>query len=660
MKRIINFIILACVVLWSAAVFSQNVEFKKGNFKDKKQEFKSAFNDFYAGNNLSSQGKFAEALEHYLKANVFNPDNGFLNYKIGECYLKSPYKTKAIPYLEKANKLDPAAHPDLLYSLGSAYHLNAEWDKATDEYVKFQKTLPEQAAEMTLNVKNKIQECKTGKELVQHPLNVKIENLGGVINSEYTDYVSTISADESILMFTSRRKGSTGDTYDDYAQEYMEDIYISYDKDGEWSKPKNLGKPVNTPRNDAIAGLSFDGQRLFVYRDDEEGNGDIYESLLKGEKWSEVTKFPNPINTEHHESTACLAYDGKTLYFVSNRPEQGAFGGRDIYMSKWDKRRKMWKRPKNLGRNINTKYNEESVFIHPDGKTLYFSSKGHNTMGGYDIFKSTAKGRSWSKPKNIGYPINSPDDDVAFVVSASGRHAYYSSVKKDGLGKRDLYMITFIDPPTEPLQPQLTLLKGIISDALSGEKLAAKIEIIDNTLNEVVADFESNSTTGKYLVTLPSGKNYGIIVNAPGYLFHSENVNIPASYGYQEVERDIALNKLTAGSKIVLNNIFFDFDMATLRPESTAELNRLLNLINDNPSMKIEISGHTDNKGSDSYNQKLSENRAKSVVDYLVEKGVKKERLKFKGYGETEPMSSNETEEGQQLNRRIEFKILSK
>ena len=493
-----------------------------------------------------------------------------MNYKIGECYLNSPYKTKAIPYLVKANKLDPAAHPDLLHSLGSAYHLNAEWDKAIDEYAKFQKTLPEQAAEMILQVKNNISECKFGKELVKTPLNVKIENLGSVINSEYTDYVSTISADESILMFTSRRKGSTGDTYDDYAQEYLEDIYISYDKDGEWSKPRNLGKPVNTPRNDAIAGLSFDGQRLFVYRDDEEGNGDIYESLLKGEKWSEVTKFPAPINTEHHESTACLAYDGKTLYFVSNRPEQGAFGGRDIYMSKWDKRRKIWKKPKNLGRNINTKYNEESVFIHPDGKTLYFSSQGHKTMGGYDIFKSTAKGRSWSKPKNLGYPINSPDDDVAFVVSASGRHAYYSSVKKDGLGKRDLYMITFIDPPTEPIQPQLTLLKGIISDALSGEKISAKIEIVDNALNEVVADFESNSTTGKYLVTLPSGKNYGIIVNAEGYLFHSENVNIPASYGYQEVERDIELHKLTAGSKIVLNNIFFDFDMATLRPESTA------------------------------------------------------------------------------------------
>ena len=276
------------------------------------------------------------------------------------------------------------------------------------------------------------------------------------------------------------------------------------------------------------------------------------------------------------------------------------------------------------------------------------------------FFKSTAKGRSWSRPKNLGYPINSPDDDVFFVVSASGRHAYYSSVQKEGFGKRDLYMITFIDPPTEPIEPQLTLLKGIITDAVTGAKIGARMELIDNELNVVVADFESNSTTGKYLVSLPSGKNYGIVVNAEGYLFHSENVNIPASYGYQEVEKNIALNKLAAGSKIVLNNIFFDFDMATLRPESTAELNRLLKLINDNTSMIIEISGHTDNKGSDTYNQKLSENRAKAVVVYLTEKGINKERLQFKGYGEIEPMASNETEEGQQLNRRIEFKILSK
>ena len=641
-------------------LFSQNIEFKKANFKDKKEEYKKANDHYLSGNNLSLQGKFSEALENYIKANDFNSQNALLNYQIGNCYLNTPYKTKAIPFLEKANSLDPNVHVDLHLSLGRAYHLNSEWDKAIKKYNEFKKALPPQALEMIGEITKKLEECNIGKELSKNPIGVEIENLGEVVNSEYTDYVSTISADESVLMFTSRRKGTTGGMEIQSIQEYVEDIYISQNDDGKWSKPKNLGKPVNTDRNDAIAGLSFDGQRLFVYRDDENGNGDIYESRLSGEKWSEAIKFPAPINTEFHESTACLAYDGKTLYFVSNREEPGVFGGRDIYMSKWDKRRKTWRKPKNLGRNVNTKYNEESVFIHPDGKTLYFSSQGHNSMGGYDIFKSTAKGRGWTKPKNLGSPINTPDDDVFFVVSANGKHAYYSSVKQEGYGKRDLYRISFIDPPSEPYQPQLTLLKGIISDAVTKELLGAEIEIIDNELNEVVANFESNSKTGKYLVTLPSGRNYGIIVNANGYLFHSENVNIPASYGYQEIEKNIELNQLVAGSKIVLKNIFFDFDLATLRLESTSELNRLVKLIKQYPAMKIEISGHTDNKGSDQYNQKLSENRAKSVVDYLVEKGISKDQLVFAGYGEAQPMSTNDTEEGRQLNRRIEFKILSK
>ncbi len=282
-------------------------------------------------------------------------------------------------------------------------------------------------------------------------------------------------------------------------------------------------------------------------------------------------------------------------------------------------------------------------------------------MGGYDIFKSTLEGKAWSKPENLGYPINSPGDDVFFVVSASGKHAYSASVRSDGFGERDIYRISFIDPPTEPHQPKLTLLKGIISDAVSSAPIGAKIEIGDNEKNEIVAELESNSTTGKYLVSLPAGKNYFIAINAgETYLFHSENVNIPITYGYQEIEKDIMLYKIDVGTKIVLNNIFFDYDMATLRTESTTELARLVGVMKDNPSIKIEISGHTDSKGSDVYNQKLSENRAKAVVDYLVEKGVVKGRMEYKGYGESEPVATNDTEEGMQLNRRTEFKILSK
>lgn len=314
-------------------------------------------------------------------------------------------------------------------------------------------------------------------------------------------------------------------------------------------------------------------------------------------------------------------------------------------------------------------------------------------MGGYDIFKSVydEATKTWGKPVNLGYPVNTPDDDVFFVLSASGKRGYYTSADSQSLGLRDLYVITFLGPekpmilnnednliasaakpvqetviaPTvEIKEAQLTLLKGVISDALTKEKLSADIEIVDNVANKVIATFKSNSSTGKYLVSLPAGKNYGIAVKKDGYLFHSENFDIPATAAFQEVEKDIELKKLAVGGKIVLRNIFFDLDKATLRSESTAELERLTQLMNDVPTLKIELGGHTDSRGSDSYNQQLSEKRAKAVVDYLTTKGISVDRMKWAGYGETQLVNGcsngvNCADEQHQENRRTEFKVLS-
>jgi len=344
-----------------------------------------------------------------------------------------------------------------------------------------------------------------------------------------------------------------------------------------------------------------------------------------------------------------------------------------------------WGPPINL-RDINTPYDEEAVFIHPDGKTLYFSSKGWNTMGGYDIFKTVYENGHWSKPENVGYPINTADDDVFFTIAASGIHAYMSSARPGGYGDQDLYMITFItEKPTisssednliawktEPVSEtvaektvavslaSLTLLKGRILDDATKQPVEATIILTDNEKGEELATFTSNSATGKYLVSLPSGKNYGIAVKAEGYLFYSENFNIPANAPYQEIEKDIYLKKIDIGASIVLRNIFFDFNKATLRPESKTELDGLIQLMKDNPTLKIEISGHTDNIGSAEYNKKLSEQRAKAVVDYLIAAGISSDRLTYVGYGFEKPIAPNTTEEGRQLNRRTEFKIISK
>jgi len=681
-------IIFILSILLSNFAFAQNVEFTKDNFKDKKDGLKEAKTAVELGDKLFSQGSifYKQALEPYLAANKFNPNNALLNYKIGKCYLNSNHKLKSIPYLEKALSLNPNVDPQLHYLLGKAYHLDMQWDKSIQEFKVFQQGLSsKEAAEVNADVNKHIGECLTGKELVKHPIRVFIDNVGAEINSAYPDFGPVITADESVMLYTSRRPTTTGGGMDEFQNEYFEDIYISTKKDDKWTAGQNIGKPINTEGHDATMGITADGQKLYIYIDDR-GNGNIYECDLKGTAWTKPEKLNKNINTDYHESSASLSADGKKLYLVSNRPD--GLGDRDIYMSLMDEKGK-WGKVINLGPTINTQWGEEGVFVHPDGKTMYFSSQGHKTMGGYDIFKSKydEKTGKWGEPENLGYPVNTPDDDVFFVISASGKHGYYASFNASGYGEKDIYMITFLGPekpmvlgnednllaslaapvketviaPTLQIkEAQLTILKGIITDALTNKVLEATVEIIDNQKNEIIASFTSNSSTGKYLVSLPAGKNYGIAVKKDGYLFHSENFDIPAIAAFQEVTKDVALKNVAVGSKIILKNIFFDFDKATLRSESTNELERLTKLLNAVPTLKIEISGHTDSKGADDYNKKLSNSRAKSVVDYLVKAGIAADRLTFVGFGEEQPIATNDTDDGRQLNRRTEFKILSK
>jgi len=492
---------------------------------------------------------------------------------------------------------------------------------------------------------------------VNDTLKVVITNPGKEINSAFPDYAPVVSADGELLIFTSRRPVT--DKEKEKNKESKENIYsATYSKTRKkWNKAIILGENVNEPgrHNSAIA-ISNDGQRMLLYRDDVYGNGDIWESTLHGKVWSVPAKLPEPVNSSSHESSASFSPDGKTIYFVSDR--LGGHGGLDIWMCTQGED-STWGKAKNLGTMINTSSDEEGVFMHPDGKTLYFSSKGHKSTGGYDIYKSVCEKGKWSEPINLGSYINTVEDDVFFVLTADGKTGYYSSIKKSGIGENDIYIIKFIRTEKE-IGPALTLLKGTITDEITGDSLESTIVIKDLEKNEVVTTINSNSETGKYLVSLPSGKNYGISVNSTGYLFHSANVNIPLSTGYQEIIKDIQLKKIEIGKKIVLNNIFYDFDKSTLRTESVSELDRLVLLMTENPTIKIELSSHTDNVGSDEYNMTLSQARAQSVVDYVIAKGINKERLVAKGYGESISIASNDNEAGRQQNRRTEFKILSK
>tara|TARA_B100000809_G_scaffold266457_1_gene329270 strand:- start:3930 stop:5936 length:2007 start_codon:yes stop_codon:yes gene_type:complete len=657
-----NLLILV-VLLSNLTLFGQNdVAFTKSNFKSKSAEFKIALQQYQVGDLKYFGGNYNDALKQYLLANKFNSSSSNLTAKIGDCYVYLSKLEKGINYLNKAYSLDENLDGYFIYQLARAYHLKNDFDNAIKKYqlskIKKNKIEPKLINGIDQNIKA----CNYAKELIKIPLNVKVESLSEAVNSENEEYVPVITADESELFFTSRRSNTTGGNKDEGLDDYYEDIYYSKKENDKWTKAVNLGRPVNGYFHDATVGLSLDGQKLFLYRDNKKGVGNILVSKKEGDQWSEPKELPEPINSKNQETSACYSPSGNTIYFVSNR--SGGQGGKDIYKASKNKKGE-WGNVMNLGSTVNSVEDEDAIFLHPDGKTLYFSSRGHNTMGGYDVFKTeNIKGR-WSKPINIGYPINSSADDVCFVLTASGDYGYYTSIKEEGKGKRDIYRVSFLD---ELNKPKLTLLKGVVSDRKTAEKILATLEIYDNTKDKLVGTFETNSSTGRFMVSLPAGRDYGISVKKEDYLFYSENFNVPDTAAFQVVEKFIKLDKLEVGKKVVLNNIFYDYSKASLRASSFNELSKVVELLKTNPKMKIEFSAHTDSRGGDAYNKNLSQQRAQSCVDYLLNKSIAKDRLVAKGYGEKqlvvtdlkiEQLSTEEEKEvGHQKNRRTEFKIL--
>lgn len=681
--RLLFLLLLASASLRAAA---QSIEFSKDNFGDNKEGLREAVRELKAGDEeyRADPPRYAQALPHYLAAQEFNPNNAILNVKIGDCYLNSTTKTAALPYLQKAAKLDVTADARTHYLLARALHLSAKWREAMAEYQLAtpggSNTRNGDAGTFTANdLQRRIQECRNGQQLMARPTRVFIDNAGPELNSSASDYGPVVSADESTILITSRRAGSTGGKKDPSGNGFFEDIYQASWRGKTWSPAANLGAPVNTDDHNATVGLAPDGQRMLVYTGTN--GGDLLETTLSGSTWDKPRRLGGRINTNAHETSASYSPDGRYLYFVSDR--EGGAGGSDIYKVDLDGKNT----PVNLGSAINTAYGEEGVFVAPDGKTMYFSSEGHNSMGGYDIFRSVFENGKWGTPENLGWPINTPDDDVFFVTSASGRHGYYSSDRPGGLGAKDIYRITFLGPEKPPvlseedqllasrlapmkqtvLAPavavataQVTILKGTVTNDATKQPLDAAIDLIDNATGQTIATFRSNATSGRYLVSLPSGTNYGIVVRQDGYLFHSENFDLPAGAAFAEVVKDIPLKKLEVGTVIVLRNIFFDTGKATLRPESTAELERLQKLLTETPALKLEMAGHTDDVGEAAMNQDLSQRRAQAVVSYLTQHGIAAARLSAIGYGETQPVAPNTTKLGRQLNRRTEFKVTAK
>jgi outer membrane protein OmpA-like peptidoglycan-associated protein len=681
--------LLLIIFTISTAGFSQKIKIKveKEKFETFKERW-TMFNHLRKGKSAYKNQTFASyivAADHFRNAYEMVQDNAALNYWLGMSYLNSKPKQWAERYIEKAYNADKNINPKLIYNLAKAKQLNYKFDESITLMNEFKSTLnAEQLGYMDQEIKKHISECRYAKDYIADTSRVFITRIEDV-NTKYDDFAPVIPPDGKKMYFSSKRPSDKKEIIYKSTGQFVENIYWAGKRGREWQLNGNLSKKINTKENNAVVGLSPNGMQLILF-DGKSNGGDLLKTEYRKSKWKtpKESEF-GKINSKSKESSATIAYDNRTLYFVSDRDDDKKIGGKDIYISTRAKSNKNWNKPVNAGGTLNSIYDEEGVFLHPSGQVIYFSSKGHTSMGGYDLFKSEKQADgTWGTPENLGYPINTPGDDLFFGITANGRYGYYSSRGRNG-EDFDIYEIIFLGPEkpliqssedlliasiAEPITEtvieksveiktiRLTIVKGKIYDAITNDPITATIEVSDNDADSVIMTSETGEG-GEYLVTLPSGKNYAMTIKAKDYLFHSENFNIPPATNYQEIIKDIAMNKLAAGTKVILNNIFFEYGKTVLRTTSYPELNRVVKLLEAYPKLKIEISGHTDNKGSLAVNKRISESRAKAVVDYLLGKGIEETRLTYKGYAYLQPVATNDTEEGRQRNRRVEFKIIS-
>jgi outer membrane protein OmpA-like peptidoglycan-associated protein len=602
-----------------------------------------------------------------VMAATADPTNLKANFDAGYMHLITIDKDLAVQYFMRVYNLDKTYRFDLEYQIGRAYQFGLEFDKAIEFYTKYKDKLTANPTSQDKHqvdleiVARNILECQNGKEFVANPQNFSIVNLGKEINSEWDDFAPVLNEAEDEIVFTSRRREGNLNENVDQDNKPFEDIFISKKVGGVWSAAKNIGAPINTGSHDSNLAMSADGKMLLICSD--KGNGDIlYCERQPDNSWGAPKSLPGNINSDYEEKSATLSKDQKTIYFSSNRP--GGFGGIDIYKATKDSKGN-WGNVKNLGPTINTEGNDDAPFIDYDDKTLYFSSEEHKGMGGYDIFKSVidAKG-AFSEPENLGYPINTPDNDIFYVHTKDGKRGYYSSVRDDALGYEDIYIITIPEKKPEPVTevPKKKLpLKYIVRvvNPETKKNMAAKIKLQGAADNVMVAS--SSPTPGVYEFKVSDPKDYKLSIEAEGFMFVNETITLEGTSEQEKVMmRTVEMKKLEVGLVTVLRNIYFDFNKASFKQVSYEELNKLERLLQQNTAMNVEIGGHTDIVGTKNYNQLLSRKRAEAVKDYLTKKGIDSRRITAVGYGSTKPLASNDDEEeGRELNRRVEFKVLS-
>lgn len=631
----------------------KNVEFSKKNFTKNPQSLDYALSELKMGDQFYEIGNwmYVDALFHYQNAYTVNPDNALLNYKIGKSYLMTFNKEQSLSYLEDAYLIDPQVSPDIALLLAESYQINYRFDKAIEMYNIFLTARNRNVEPADIKTAElKLMQTYNAIDLFTHPKPFVVSSTGGGINSLYPEYCPVISSDGSSMYYTSRRPGTTGGNRDERDYKYNEDIYKATKVNGLWKMDQSQPVEFNSDTHDATVGLSADGKTMLVYRGTN--GGDLFVSQLTDwDQWSSLQALTD-INTQYKESSAAISPDGQRLYFTSDRP--GGYGGLDIYTCVLQADGSLGK-PINLGPTINSAYDEEGVSLNAEGNVLFFSSNGLKSMGGYDVFKSRNDGTGWSAPENLGYPLNTPEDDVFYTFTGDENFAFFSSERVDGFGSQDIYTMQMI-----PQRNPMIVLSGLVIDKLSGIPVEnSDVFIMDENGKEIGTWNDIGMGTPMYSVEVESGKTYRISARAEGYNASEEILTIENNESeFDNVMHVTELSMLDI-SRLNLPNIFFDFDKYDLRQAAINDLNYVVKIMNEYPEINLELSGHTDIVGAWDYNLALSHKRAQTVLNYLISKGVSAERLSISWHSFDMPWGDNSNDTGRQFNRRTEIKIIS-
>ncbi len=609
---------------------------------------KKAIKYFEKSTQLLRSRNYSEAVDYLKMAIDRDPNFAEAHLRLGTNYLTLGDMAQAQGYLEQAVRLIPNDPKTIgaYLALSEMSFQTGEYQKTIDYLQQFSKFNPPGLQRKRAEALQS--SAQFALEQTANPLPFEPQPLSDQVNEYHLQYFPVLTADQQTLIFTRRKARDP---------QFDEDMVVSYrQEDGSWSTPESISDKINSKFNEGTCTISANGRTIIFTSCSGRrsmGSCDLYVSYKVGDEWTEPENMGPSINSRTWESQPSLSADGNTLYFVSDR--RGGRGKRDIWMSQWVDGK--WGKARNLGPTINTPEEEVSPFIHVNGETLYFSSKGYDGMGGYDIYFTNKIGESWEAPKNLGYPINTSDDQVSLFITADGKKGYYSYEQK-GTNSYKSLLYDFEVPEAIQVRNKSNYMAGKVLDVETKQPLKARVELFDINADSLKSAVFSDSISGEYVQVLTEGSEYALYVSKSGYLFESLSFDYQESEDREPIHIDVYLKPIKKGLAATLNNVFFDVDRYQLKEKSKTELDKTVRFLKQNPQTRVEISGHTDNSGAARHNQELSLNRARAVYQYLLNAGITADRMTFKGYGSSKPVAPNDSDQNRQLNRRIEFKIL--